>query len=496
MEKLSVLLPPFVICVILTGIHGYLGIHVLARRVIFVDLAMAQIAALGTTFAFVYGNDPYSPTSYFVSLGFTVLGAAVFALTRTRRERVPQEATIGLVYAIATAAAILLADRAAHGTEHLKNLLAGSIVWVTWPQILKTFLIYAALGTFHFVCRERFLAISNDPEGAAARGWNLRLWDFFFYATFGVIITSSVQIAGILLVFCYLIAPAVFAVQFADTLGGRLAIGWSVGVLASAVGLNYSYEADLPSGPAIIVVFAALLALSAMLRVVKSSSRPGRTTALMLAGIAAVYGGHRALVHFVQTQDEHSHGEPEHAVGNTVEDLLHALADEHANVRAAACEKLGIMGAKEAVAPLRRLLLEDPADSVKEKAAVALGALGAKEAIPELRQEAQKESEDEWVQFHAAEALAWLGDSECYATLFRLAFAAKTPALREEASGFVLRISDLAEAGPQRVASSERLPLLQRIQHSWKNAGKSICWDPGARKFLLPKLDDSPQSPR
>jgi len=198
-QQLQVLFLPFLACLILTGVHVYLGIHVISRKVIFVDIALAQIAALGATVAFLLGYDPRSEGAYYVSLAFAVLAAVIFALTRTQREHVPQEAVIGLTYATASAAAILLADISPHGAEHLHDLLAGSIVWVTPAQIVKTAILYALIGAFHFAYRRRFLLISMNPDEAYAQGIHVRFWDFLFYLSFGVVITSSVQIAGVLL---------------------------------------------------------------------------------------------------------------------------------------------------------------------------------------------------------------------------------------------------------------------------------------------------------
>ena len=258
-QEIEVLALPFLACLILTGIHAYLGIHVLSRKVIFVDIALAQIAALGATLAFLLGYDPRSEGAYYFSLAFAVLAAAVFALTRTRVERVPQEAIIGLTYAVAAATAILLADISPHGAEHLKDLLAGSIVWVTPHQIAKTGILYALIGAFHFVYRKKFLLISLDPEEAYRRGLHVRFWDFLFYLSFGVVITSSVQIAGVLLVFCYLIVPSVGAMLFADRIGPRLAIGWTMGTLVSALGVFFSVKMDTPTGATIVCTFGAVL---------------------------------------------------------------------------------------------------------------------------------------------------------------------------------------------------------------------------------------------
>ena len=478
MDRLEIFLPPFLICVILTGIHGYLGIHVLARHVIFVDLAMAQIAALGTTFAFLLGHDPRSAAAYYVSLGFALVGAAVFSFTRSRRERVPQEAVIGLVYAIATAAGILLADQAAHGTEHLKSILAGSIVWVTWKQIGETFVIYSLLGAFHFFYRNRFLLISSDPESARAGGVNVRLWDFLFYATFGVIITSSVQIAGVLLVFCYLIAPAVFAVQFAEGLGARLALGWTVGVVVSAVGLLFSF--DRPSGPTIICFFALFLILSALYRYVRMAERKALALAKAAGGSILCTAIGLLLYGILAPAQEHFHGEPEHALGESTGDLLRALDDEHANVRAEACRKLGDRRASEAIPRLRRLLVEDAAAQVKENAAMALSVLGAKEAIPELREEAGKQGEDEWVQLRAVQALVRLEDPEAIPLLFRLSLHAQALLVRREASSLLLGATG---DGSPSSSEADRANRLAELWERWKKAGERAFWDPEGRVF-------------
>ncbi|HET8947756.1 MAG TPA: iron chelate uptake ABC transporter family permease subunit, partial [Candidatus Polarisedimenticolia bacterium] len=290
---LEVLFLPFLACLILTGIHVYLGIHVISRKVIFVDIALAQIAALGGTVAFLLGYDPRSEGAYFCSLAFAVLAAMVFALTRTRHERVPQEAVIGLAYATASAAAILLADISPHGAEHLHDLLAGSIVWVTPAQIIKTGILYALLGAFHFAFRRRFLLISLHPEQAYAEGMRVRLWDFLFYLSFGVVITSSVQIAGVLLVFCYLVAPSIFAVMFFEDLRARLITGWVMGTLVSAIGLSFSY--DRPSGPTIMVAFALALLAGALVRSVLRGTRPVAALAATAAVVLVLTAGAASL---------------------------------------------------------------------------------------------------------------------------------------------------------------------------------------------------------
>ena len=260
---------PFVASLILTGIHAYLGVHVVERGVIFVDLSLAQIAALGGTIAVlmpISGGDPHAPVVYWISLTFTFIGAAVFSTIRSKRARIPQEAIIGICYAVASAGAILAMSKATAQAEHLNDMLVGNILSVSWPDVWKTSALYGAIGTFHFVFRRQFLRISMDPAGAEASGLSIRFWDFLFYASFGFVVTSSVAIAGVLLVFCYLIVPSVAAMLYSDRVGPRLAIGWSMGTLVSALGVYLSVALDLPTGATIVCTFGIVLAVMAAVR--------------------------------------------------------------------------------------------------------------------------------------------------------------------------------------------------------------------------------------
>jgi zinc/manganese transport system permease protein len=264
---LSLFLPPLVACLVIVAVHSYLGLHVIAREVIFVDLSLAQMAALGSAVAILAGSQPDSTAAFAYALGFTTLGAALFALTRTdQRGRVPQEAIIGIVYVVASAAAILVADRTPRGGEAIKDILVGSLLWVTWPTIGRLAAVYAAIGLFHWALRERFLTISFQPETALARGWRIRWWDFLFYLSFGIVITFSVPIAGVLLVFSFLVVPAAVAFQFTRRQGALAAIAWLAGALASAGGLWVSFHYDLPTGPVVVCMFGLLLLLAYVAR--------------------------------------------------------------------------------------------------------------------------------------------------------------------------------------------------------------------------------------
>ncbi|MGZ4808643.1 MAG: metal ABC transporter permease [Thermoanaerobaculia bacterium] len=268
MDILSFLVLPFLAGLVLTGIHAYLGVHVVERGVIFVDLSLAQIAGLVTTVALLVGFDVHSTISYFWSLAFTIVGAAIFALTRVHREtRIPQEAIIGIVYAVSAAAAILVMSKAPQETEHLKDMLVGNILAVSARTVIKTAVLYALVGAFHFVFRKKFLAISvNAHNGQADTITNVRFWDFLFYTSFGFVVTSSVAIAGVLLVFSYLIVPSVAAMLFSNSIGVRLAIGWSMGALVTALGILLSFKLDLPTGATIVCTFGLSLAVMAAVR--------------------------------------------------------------------------------------------------------------------------------------------------------------------------------------------------------------------------------------
>jgi zinc/manganese transport system permease protein len=252
-DALGLLWPAFVVAICLVGIHTYFGIEVLRRKVIFVDLALAQIAALGATVAFLLGHPVQSAAAYGYSLGFTLVAAVLLAFTRAWSSRIPQEALIGVIYVVAAAAAILLIDRAPQGAEHLKQILTGNIVTSGIDELVFIAPLYLAIAALHAILR-RWLA-----DGASVA------WDFLFYATFGLVVTSSVALAGVLLVFSFLIIPAAIGVLYADTLARQLAIGWLAGAVTSAAGLAVSFMVDLPTGATMVCAFGAALAIAGVL---------------------------------------------------------------------------------------------------------------------------------------------------------------------------------------------------------------------------------------
>lgn len=257
---------PFLACLLLPGMLVYLGLHIVRREIIFVDLALAQVAALGTSVCLMLGHDAHDVHTYFWSLGFTFFGALIFAMTRNHgHHRVPQEALIGIVYVVAAAASILVLDRSAAGNEELKKTLVGDVLTVSWAQVWKTFVLYCAIGVVHWIFRKQFFALSFEAERAKAQGLAIRWWDFLFYALFGLVVTSFVQIGGVLLVFSYLIIPAVCAALLATQLRMMLLLGWIVATLGGVGGLIVSWQFSFPTGSAMVCVLGLMLLLTGII---------------------------------------------------------------------------------------------------------------------------------------------------------------------------------------------------------------------------------------
>jgi zinc/manganese transport system permease protein len=278
-EIISVMKWPLVASLLLPGILVYLGLHIVRRGVIFVDLALAQVATLGTCLCLYLGHEPDDPHNYFWSVGFTLAGAALFTFTRqTRRGRVPQEALIGIIYVVAAAAGILLLSKSPHGKEELQRTLVGDLLTVDGPQIIRTFVLFCVIGVVHFIFRRKFIELSFAGEEAAAPTASVHGWDFLFYALFGLVVTSFVQVGGVLLTFSYLIVPAVCANYLVRGMGLMLAVGWGVATLAGMGGIYAAFRLDLPTGAAVVCVLGLALLIVALAATfgLKSSSADDR----------------------------------------------------------------------------------------------------------------------------------------------------------------------------------------------------------------------------
>ena len=272
-EILLFLLPPFAACMLMVLMFGYLGIHVLKREIIFIDIALAQIAAVGSTFAFVIWHaDEKSPIAYIMAFGFTVLAALFYAQVGKRIHQIPHEAVIGVSYAIAAAAAFFMLALAAGGDTHLEHMLTGSILWADWSDILVCTLVFAAAGLLHFFYRHRFIRLTEAMEYSdhhEKSGW----WDFLFYVTMGAVITFSVRIAGVLVIFSLLIIPATFSALFSNAWKTRLLIAYGLGIGATLSGLAFSYLLDFSCGPSVILFLGLGLLAGVMIRPLIKTNR-------------------------------------------------------------------------------------------------------------------------------------------------------------------------------------------------------------------------------
>ncbi len=328
MTDLTWMIAPVVACILAMGALGWFGLHVLQRGVIFVDLALAQVAALGATYAVYLGHQPDEHFALMLSLVFTTLGAGVFALIRAFEDRVPQEALIGITYAVTAALGVLLIELAEdpHGAEKIQHLLVGNIVWVQWSEIAVAAVAIILVGVLHAVVGQRFLTISFHPEQAAQENLNIGWWDLLFYLSFGVILTAIVSIVGVLLVFSYLVIPAVIGRLFSDSIPRRLTIGYAVGLLVSVVGVAASYEHS--TGPIIVALLGLCLLLSLAVISIRQAPRPEARVAQWIGCGLAIYG---MLWAFGQVggHPDVDHDHVEHAVTDHPHEAHHADHADH-----------------------------------------------------------------------------------------------------------------------------------------------------------------------
>ncbi len=459
---------PFLACLVLTGIHGYLGIHVLKRKVIFVDLAMAQIAALGAAYAVLLGYDPQGDAGavHLFSLGFTLAGAAVIALTRMRHERVPHEAFIGIVYACASAAALLLLSKARGEGEQIKHMLVGNLLLVTPAKVGTMAAIYAAIGAFHWAFRGKFFRITEDPEGAEREGVSVRLWDFLFYVSFGIVITSSVAIAGVLLVFSYLVVPGVIAVMFADSTRARIGLAWGVGTAVSVVGMLASYRWDLATGPSIVAAFASALAAAGLVHYVGAHERSGVAVRRLLAGAAVVGLAVWGTTFLRKRPEAHLHREDEHTR------LVKALRSDDPARQMDAIDHLADGRDPHAAEPILQLLRRTQNDLIIEHAAHALAKLNAVEAVPVLREVASHDL-DPALRVDLARSILDLRDPSGFGILVAVLAGEAPAAARREARG-------LLEARTSLRVDPEKQDELRRW---WAERGPSLRWSGQTRRF-------------
>lgn len=479
LSELKWMLVPFLACLVLSINHVYLGIHVIARKVIFVDLALAQIAALGATYALTLGYDPNADSvkvSLF-SLAFTFVGAGAFAIARMRKERIPQEAFIGIIYAAASAAAILILSKSATGGEELKHMLVGDVLLVSLPSVLNMALLYGSIGVFHLIFRKKFLAISLDPGKAEETGINIRFWDILFYMSFGLVITKSVAIVGVLLVFSYLVVPAVIAQMWSDTVRGRLFWGWLVAILASTLGILWSFNSDYPTGPAVVVMLALFLVASSIMYYLQNARAKLRAAAVV-AGLVA-FG-----VLFFGSLNQFKKEMPQEvsAKQDLVDMFLKELASDSQASQLDGLKHLQEMNDPRIVPALDSLLARTQSDEVVESIVTALSKQKDAHAIPALRKAAAG-TYDYFLKLTIAEAQLNVGDAEGFSTLMAI--------LKKDDAGYARhQANDLFETrsgrkfgyNPDRSAAENQKALVE-MSRWYPNIGRILKFDAKTSKF-------------
>ncbi len=477
--ELKWMLLPFLACLVLSINHVYLGIHVIARKVIFVDLALAQIAALGATYALMLGYDPYGDSlkvSLF-SLAFTFVGAGAFAIARMRKEKVPQEAFIGIIYAAASAAAILLLSKSATGGEEIKHMLVGDVLLVSLPTIINMALLYGSIGIFHIVFRKKFLLISLDPERAEASGIRVRLWDILFYMSFGVVITKSVAIVGVLLVFSYLVVPAVIAQMWCESVRARLRLGWLVAILASTAGIVWSFYSDYPTGPAVVVMLGIFLIMSSIVYYIRHAPAPGRAVAnvaaMVLFGVLFISG----LAYFKKTVPASSTPK-----GGPVDLLLNALAEDDEAHQLDAARHLGDMHDPRIVPALTNLLMRTKSEQVVEATVEALSKQQDPRAIPALRHAAQGKF-DPFLKLSIARAQMTLGDKEGFATLIEILKNEEAAFARQQALELFQTQSGRKFGYDPEQSVAANAAAIERIEEWYRKEAGRLAWDKKSGKF-------------
>ncbi len=265
---LEFMFAPFVVCLLLIGINIYFGIHVIKREIIFIDISLAQIAAFGATVAVVVGLAPHdheAPTlaGYLFSIGFTTLAAFLFTILKSQKLPIPLESLIGIAYAVATTGAVILLDKSAGSDVHVHDMMAGSILWVRWSQILELTIVFGLIGLFHYLFRAKFISLTDNYNNGPDNSYSM-LWDFLFYTTFGVAVVHSVRVGGILTVFAFLIIPASISALFSKNWLPRILIGWGLGTLVTVFGLFLSWKMDVPSSPTVILFLGIFLLLAVL----------------------------------------------------------------------------------------------------------------------------------------------------------------------------------------------------------------------------------------
>ena len=249
-------------------LHTYIGLHIVRRTLIFSDLVLDQLAAFGALAGIALGIEYGTFQSYFSSMVAVLFGALLLALIKPKSRAIPREAVIGIMYVMALVASLLLADKLRGGEAYVTKTLAGSMLWVTWPLVCVTTVVYILLLLFHYKFRDKFIELAEKPDTVK----NERFWDFLLFVTQGIITVLIVPIAGVLLAYAFLMIPAAIAAMFTKKWAGAVVIGWTVGFIACLVGLCCSYFFNLPYGPSLVLSLGVFFIAAIIIRCLFSNN--------------------------------------------------------------------------------------------------------------------------------------------------------------------------------------------------------------------------------
>ena len=276
LENILFLAAPITVCILLAGILSYFGNHILTRGIIFIDIALAQVAALGTMIGLLLGFTEGTTSVELISLIFTLIIISVFALTKFEKQVVPQEAIIGIIYGLSLGVAMLLAEKIPGGSNYITKTITGTILWVTWSDVLSSFILFAVIAAVHFFLRNHFIKISESKENLPYSLNKVRLFELIFYITFGIVVVRAVPIGGIFLVFVLLIAPTAMATLFTRKWSYRFIWSWIIGIIGSIIGIYLSYDMNISNGPAIVCLLGIIVFVLAFAKIILGKTRTER----------------------------------------------------------------------------------------------------------------------------------------------------------------------------------------------------------------------------
>ncbi|MFZ5515380.1 MAG: metal ABC transporter permease [Candidatus Zhuqueibacterota bacterium] len=275
-ENLKFLSVPITACILMAGILSYFGNHILSRGIIFIDIALAQIAALGTMIGLLMGFAEGSTSVELISLVFTLVIISIFALTKFEKQVVPQEAIIGIIYGLGLGVAMLLAEKIPGGSNYITKTISGNLLWTSWDDVLSSAVLFAIIGVIHILLRKPFIKISESKENLPFSIQKVRLYELAFYITFGIIVVRSVPIGGIFLVFSLLIAPTAMATLFTQKWHYRFLWSWLIGIVGSVLGMYISFDWNVSNGPTIVALLGVMVFILAFVKIVFCKTRSPR----------------------------------------------------------------------------------------------------------------------------------------------------------------------------------------------------------------------------